>query len=57
MTQAGELEVIDEIDPEKRWVGDKELTKFFNKFDHTYMDRSKPKGPDYLIVDNLYENF
>ena len=57
MTQADKLDVIDEIDPEIRWVGDKELTKFLNKFDHTYMDRTKPKGPDYLIVDNLYENF
>ena len=57
MTHAGKLEVIDELDPVKRWVGDKELTKFLNKFDHTYMDRNKPKGLDYLIVDNLYENF
>ena len=57
MTKAGKLEVIDEIDPEKRWVGDKELTKFLNKFDHTYMDRSKPKGPDYLIIDNFIDYF
>ena len=57
MTQAGKLEIIDEIDPEKRWFGDRELAKFLNQFDHTYMDRTKPKGPDYLIVDNFYENF
>ena len=51
------MEIIDEIDPEKRWFGDRELAKFLNQFDHTYMDRTKPKGPDYLIVDNFYENF
>ena len=26
-------------------------------FDHTYMDRSRPKGPDYLIIDNFEETF
>ena len=31
--------------------------KFLNYFDYTYMDRSKPKGPDYLIIDNFLGSF
>ena len=26
-------------------------------FDHTYMDRKRPKGPDYLIIDNFADLF
>ena len=26
-------------------------------FDHTYMDRSRPKGPDYLIMDKFDSTF
>ena len=34
-----------------------DLTKFLGDFDHTYMDRTRPKGPDYLIIDNFAEVF
>ena len=53
MTKEGKLKVINEIDILHRQVTDLELIKFLNYFDHTYMDRSKPKGPDYLIMDNF----
>ena len=33
------------------------MTKFLSEFDHTFMDRSKPKGPDYLVIDNFVEIF
>ena len=33
------------------------LTKFMSDFDHTFMDKSRPKGPDYLIIDNFAEFF
>ena len=26
-------------------------------FDHTYMDRARPKGLDYLIIDNFAQAF
>ena len=26
-------------------------------FDRTFMDRSRPKGPDYLIIDNFVDTF
>ena len=26
-------------------------------FDHTYMNKNWPKGPDYLVMDNFLENF
>ena len=33
------------------------LGKFLREFDHTYMDRSRTKGPDYLVIDNFVEIF
>ena len=30
---------------------------FMKYFDHTYMDKSKPKGLDYLVMDDFYEIF
>lgn len=57
VANAGKLQVIDEIDSNLRAVSDIELNKFLSKFDHTYMDRNKPKGPDYLVMDNFFENF
>ena len=26
-------------------------------FDHTFMDRTRPKGPNFLIIDNFAEAF
>ena len=30
---------------------------FLKYFDHTFMDKSKPKGLDYLIMDDFFEIF
>ena len=51
------METIDELDPDSNSIDIDSLTKFLGEYDHTFMDRSKPKGPDYLIIDNLVENF
>ena len=34
-----------------------ELVSFLSYFDETYMDRSRPKGPDYLIIDDFADFF
>ena len=34
-----------------------EVSKFLSDYDRTYMDRTKPKGPDFLIIDNFAETF
>ena len=57
VADAGKLKVINEIDPELWKVSDVNLRKFLSYFDHTYTDRNKPKGPDYLIMDNFFTNF
>ena len=57
MDDSGKLRIIDKFDPYNNKVSDIELIKFLSEFDHTYMDRSKPKGPDFLVMDNFYENF
>ena len=57
MENAGKLKNIDKLEPGKRKIDNENLTKFLNYFDHTYMDRSKPKGPDYLIIDNFVDYF
>ena len=54
---SGQLETIDKLDPDSNSIDIDNLTKFLGEYDHTFMDRSKPKGPDYLIIDNLVENF
>ena len=28
-----------------------------SEFDHTFMDRSKPKRPDYFVIDNFARYF
>ena len=33
------------------------IDTFLNEFDHTFMDRNKSKGPDYIIIDNIEEVF
>ena len=38
-------------------LGKDNLTQFLSEFDHTYMDRTKPKGLDYIVIDNLFETF
>ena len=57
MDDSGKLRIIDKFGPYNNKVSDIELIKFLSEFDHTYMDRSKSKGPDYLVMDNFYENF
>ena len=57
MEISGKLKTIDELDPVENRIDEDNLTKFLNEFDHTYMDRSRPKGPDYLIIDNFVDIF
>ena len=47
------LKTIDKLDPTQNHVVKDNLEAFLSDFDHTYKDRSRPKGPDYLIIDNL----
>ena len=51
------MKTFDELDPGLNSIDKDSLTKFLGEYDHTFMDRSKPKGPDYLIIDNLVEIF
>ena len=51
------LKTINELNPSQNWIYDKTITKFLSDFDDTYMDRTRPKGPDYLIMDNFAEYF
>ena len=51
------MKVIDELDPQQNKVTDIELIHFMKYFDHTYMNKNWPKGPDYLVMDNFLENF
>ena len=53
----GLLYTIDQLDPKNNMLNQDNLPQFLSEFDHTYMDRTKPKGPDYLIIDNFVESF
>ena len=50
------LKTIDEFDPDLNKIGINELDKFFSEYDPTYRNRSRPKGLDYLVMDNFKEN-
>ena len=54
--ESGMLKTIDEIDPDLNKIGINELNKFFSEYDPTYRNRSRPKGLDYLVMDNFKEN-
>ena len=50
------LKTIDEFDPDLNKIDINELNKFFSEYDPTYRNRSRPKGLDYLVMDNFKEN-
>ena len=54
--ESGILKTIDEFDPDLNKIGINELDKFFSEYDPTYRNRSRPKGLDYLVMDNFKEN-
>ena len=54
--ESGMLKTIDEFDPDLNKIGINELDKFFSEYDPTYRNRSRPKGLDYLVMDNFKEN-
>ena len=57
MESTGELKTVDELDPRNNHIDSDNLAKFLSDFDHTFTDRLRPKGPDYLIIDNLADTF
>ena len=57
MEELGKLTTIDELDLNQNRIGEEEMIKFFSEFDPTYRDRSRPKGLDYLVMDNFVEIF
>ena len=57
MESAGKLKTVNELDPQNNYINSDNLAKFLSDYDHTFMDRSRPKGPDYLIIDNLVDAF
>ena len=57
MADTGKVKVIDELDSTQWNFNDDNLSQFLSDFDITYMDRSRPKGPDYLVMDNFLEIF
>ena len=51
------LKTVNELDAENNYIDSNNLAQFLSDFDGTFMDRSRPKGPDYLIVDNFFDTF
>ena len=57
MKETGNIEIINELDPVANSLDLEQVGKLLRDFDPTYMDRSRPKGLDYLIIDNFLEYF
>ena len=57
MESAGKLKTVNELDPQNNRIDSENLAKFLSDFDHTFMDRSKPKRPDYFVIDNFARYF
>ena len=53
----GKRKLINELQPSVNRIDKVSFGKFLNVFDHTFMDRSKPKGPNYFIIDNFARYF
>ena len=54
---SGLLRTVNALDPSKNRIDKVNVKKFLSDFDHTFMDRSKPKGPSYFIIDNFSHYF
>ena len=54
---SGKLKTVNELDPQNNYIDTDKIAKFLGEFDRTFMDRSKPQGPDYLIIDNFVDTF
>ena len=48
---------IEELNPNLNRIDGEDIRKFLSEFDPTYRDKSRPKGPDYLVMDNFGELF
>ena len=51
------VKTIDELDPVQNQINSQNIIKFLSDYDETFMDRKRPKGLDYLVIDNFAENF
>ena len=49
--------LIDELIPSENYLDKVNLKKFLSEYDYTFTDRSKPKGPNYFIIDNFARYF
>ena len=54
---SGMLKTVDALNPAKNKFTKEKLKRFLSEFDHTHMDRSKPKGLAYLIIDDVAKFF
>ena len=57
LQNADKLKTVNELDDFNNRIDDDKIRKFLSEFDDTFMDRSRPKGPDYLIIDNFINFF
>ena len=48
---------IDELNLNQNLIDNEDIRKFLSEFDPTYSDRSRLKGPDYLVMDNFGDIF
>ena len=54
---SGMLKTVDALNPAKNKFTKENLKKFLSEFDYTHMDRSKPRGLAYLIIDDVAKFF
>ena len=56
MAESGKLRTIDALDPANLKIDQSNLTSFLERFDSTLLE-NRPRGPDYLVIDNFAEYF
>ena len=49
--------IINRLLPSVNHLDKVNLQKFLSEYDHTFTDRSKPKGPNYFVIDNFARYF
>ena len=53
----GKRKIINGLLPSVNHLDKVNLQKFLSEYDHTFTDRSKPKGPNYFVIDNFARYF
>ena len=57
IAKKGTIKTFNKLEPAQNKIDIQQIGKFLGEFDSTYMKRTRVKGPDYLITDDITKTF